>query len=105
MNSFTVEQGDVLQIEGQKFDTLVLSKDTLNKTGYAVLCPLLKDNKESTLTVPVTLNDEYIGTAHLEILRGVNLLPRHFKMRGQISYEQIQNITDAAQAMFDYYPF
>ena len=37
-------------------------------------------------------------------MRGIDIRARHYSLLGEISMEQIQNISDAAQDIFDYYP-
>ena len=50
-------------------------------------------------------SDVYNGTALLEHLRSLDLQARHYRKISGISYEQIQDISDAVQGIFDYYPY
>ncbi len=71
------QQGDILWLEREEQYVLVLSREFFNQSGMSVVCPL-GDNA------------------------GPDAL--HRKISG-ISYEQIQDISDAVQGIFDYYPY
>lgn len=97
-------QGDILQLESPKICILVLSKDFFNQTGMCVACPLMKTAPPDALHIPVYAED-YQGMAMLEQLRSLDLRERYYSKRAELSIDQIQNITDAVQSIFDYYPF
>jgi mRNA interferase MazF len=99
-----VSQGDIISIEGQKFDTLVLSKDFFNKEGFAVLCPIAKHANDIPLHIQI-VSENYKGIALLENLKSLNLNTRFYKIKGHISFDQIQNISDAVQGIFEYAPW
>lgn len=44
-----VQQGELLHIPGVKSDVLVLSKNFFNQTGFAVVCPVLKNGGSGEL--------------------------------------------------------
>ena len=44
-----VNQGDVIRINSIKADLLVLSKETFNKSGFAIVCPVLQDGMKASL--------------------------------------------------------
>ena len=97
-------QGEVIRLQGKSLDFLVLSKDFFNQTGFAVLCPLFTSGSEAALNLRVSYGDT-TGIAHLEALKSIDLAARHYKSIGQLNLTQIQNISDAVQSIFDYYPF
>lgn len=99
-----IQQGELLRIEGVKPDVLVLSKDFFNQTGFAVVCPVLSEGRSGALNIAVSA-ENFSGIAHLENLKSMDLKVRHYKTIGQLSYKQIQNISDAVQGIFDYYPY
>lgn len=99
-----VQQGDILRISGLRSEVLVLSKNFFNETGFAIVCPILHDTGTGALNIAV-FSENYTGVAHLENLKSLDLTARHFQKAGQISYGQIQNISDAVQGIFDYYPY
>ena len=100
----TIQQGDILHLSSPSVDILVLSKDFFNRTGMVIACPLLKKASKDALHIPVTA-DGFTGIALLEQLRSLDTHARFYKSVSHLSFEQIQNISDAAQGIFDYYPF
>ena len=99
-----VNQGDVIRINSIKADLLVLSKETFNKSGVAIVCPVLQDDAYGALNIRI-FYDKYEGITHPEGIRAFDLSARHYRLLGQISFSDIQNVTDAIQSIFDYYPF
>lgn len=99
-----VKQGEIILIEGNRQCALVLSRDLFNRTGLAVLCPVMKSTSADALHIPVSY-PEYEGIAMIEQLKTFDLNKRLYQTIAQLSYDQIQNLTDAVQAIFDYYPY
>lgn len=99
-----VHQGEIILFEGSRQCALVLSRDFFNRSGLAVLCPVMKDVSEDALHIPVHMPD-LEGTAMVEQLKTFDLNKRVYQKIGRLSYDQIQNITDAVQGIFDYYPY
>lgn len=62
------------------------------------------DISEDPLHIPV-FTDHLKGVAKLEQLRSLDLAARHYTRLGELPFDQIQNVADAVQAIFDYYPF
>lgn len=104
MEQEQIEQGMVLRLEHPQMDVLVLSRAFFNRSGLTVVCPVVSGAKDDALHIPVTF-DTYAGAALLEQLRSLDLHARFYKKLGQISYRQIQDISDAVQDIFDYYPY
>jgi len=101
---YHVEQGDIIELETNRSLVLILSKNFFNKTGLSIVCPVVKKAAEDALHIPVQ-SDAVQGTALCEQLKTMDLERRHFRKTGSISYVQIQEITDAVQSIFDYYPY
>lgn len=99
-----VHQGDILRFPNNKDAFLVLSKDFLNQTGMSILCPLITSAPIGSLRIAVSI-EGYNGYTKLEALKGIDLSSRHYQVLGQLSYDQIQNVSDAVQGLFAYYPF
>lgn len=99
-----VHQGDLLKLKNPSFHILILSKDFFNQSGMAVACPVVEQAAPDALHIPVK-TEEFSGVAMIEQLRSLDLQTRHYKTVGTISFEQIQNVSDAAASLFDYYPF
>lgn len=97
-------QGEILKLERPAITVLVLSKDFFNESGMAVVCPVSDGAEEDPLHIPVC-TEKLQGVAMLEQLRSLDLQARHYTRLSVLPFEQIQNIADAAQAIFDYYPF
>ena len=98
------QQGDILWLEKEGRYVLVLSRAFFNTTGMAVVCPLRENAEPDALHIEVS-SDAYKGTAMLEHLRSLDLQARYYRKISSISYEQIQDISDAVQGIFDYYPY
>ena len=98
------QQGDILWLEREEQYVLVLSREFFNLSGMSVVCPLRDHAEPDALHIRI-LSDKYNGTALLEHLRSLDLQARHYQKVSVISYEQIQDITDAVQGIFDYYPY
>ncbi len=98
------QQGDILWLEKEEQYVLVLSREFFNQSGMSVVCPLRDNAKPDALHIRIS-SDAYNGAALLEHLRSLDLQARHYRRISGISYEQIQNISDAVQGIFDYYPY
>ena len=99
-----IRQGDILRLENSRFDVLTLSKDFFNRSGMIIACPVVGKADPDALHIEVTAG-AYKGTALLEQIRSLDMLIRHYQRIGTLEYAQIQNIADAVQSIFDYYPF
>ena len=98
-----VQQGDIIHLEREKIDALVLSREFFNASGMAVVCPVFPQLKEDALHIPVE-TEGYSGMAALEQMKSLDLKRRFYGTIGQLSIPQIQNISDAVQGIFEYYP-
>ena len=99
-----VQQGEIIILEGSRQHALVLSRDFFNKSGLAVLCPVVKNASKDALHIPVFL-PEYEGTAIIEQLKTLDMDKRLYQTVGNLPYDQMQNLADAVQGIFDYYPY
>ena len=69
-----------------------------------IVCPVIKSAADAALNIPIEA-DTYSGYAILDQLRSIDIRARHYAVVGVIRFEQIQNISDAVQDIFDYYPY
>ena len=99
-----VQQGSLLHLSGIDQTVLVLSREFFNRTGMLVVCPVRKNTRKAALNIQIT-TENFTGFAMLDQMRGIDIRARHYSTLGEIPFEQIQNISDAAQGIFDYYPF
>ena len=100
----TVQQGSILFLAGTEQTVLVLSREFFNKTGMLIVCPVRKNAGHAALNIPVSAGD-HSGYALLDQRKGIDIRARHYSVLDEISFDQIQNISDAVQDIFDYYPY
>jgi len=97
-----VEQGDIIKINGINHLALVISKDSYNKSGMAIVCPILQKSIGSTFEVEVSINDSLMYVAS-DSVRQLDLNIREYSTKGRISYSKLIYIIDMAQSIIDYY--
>ena len=95
------EQGDILFVEKIKEPVLVVSKNFFNCSEQAIVCPILSSAVPDPLHIPI-IADEVQGSVLCEQMKLLDLRYRGYKKISRIKYEDIINITDAIQAIFDY---
>lgn len=95
------EQGDILKIENSSYNFLVASKNFFNKTEQAILCPIVNDTYKDPLHIEIKTKNIH-GLVMCEQLKLYDLKTRGYKKIDRIKYDEIINITDAIQAIFDY---
>jgi mRNA-degrading endonuclease toxin of MazEF toxin-antitoxin module len=96
-----VHQGDILKVEHIKTPVLVVSKDFFNQTGEIVGCPVLKSGRAGALHIFVQ-TQKLEGFVQCEKLALLDLNVRGYMPVDRIPVEDIINITDAIQGIFDY---
>ncbi|MBO4373848.1 MAG: hypothetical protein J5829_01965 [Lachnospiraceae bacterium] len=95
-----VEQGEIIMIEGIRFKkAVVVSKDTYNKTGSVVVCPVAPEEPECTLKLRISEN-EYVICDNMKV---TDLNARRFHSVGSVTYPELIRICDMIQSIFDYY--
>lgn len=99
-----IAQGDILSVEGINALILVVSKTYFNRTEQIVACPVLEKASEDPLHIPVlAMNMQRIVLC--EQMKLLDLRVRGYKKLTELKLEDVMNITDAIQSIFDYYPF
>lgn len=99
MNS--IEQGDLLRINGLNYPVIVVSNRFFNQSGKAIVCPILKNAVEGPLHIP--LKDSSIeGYVLCEQVRYVDLNARRYSKLTSSHYFDIMDISDAVMGIFDY---
>lgn len=96
-----ISRGDILKLEHIKGCVLVVSNNTFNQYENAIVCPISKDQQETALHIPIETS-EVKGTVWCEQLKLLDLRVRGFSKVSELKYEDIMNITDAIQGIFDY---
>ena len=98
-----IKQGDILQLEKPSIYILVLSKDFFNQSGFIIACPVAANTFPDALHIPVS-TEKYSGKALLEHLRSLDIRSRLYRHISSLPFDQIQEISDAVQSIFEYYP-
>lgn len=98
---FLAEQGDILSVERIKTPVLVVSKNFFNQSEQIIGCPIVKGMQEGPLHIAI-YNEEINGTVLCEQMKLFDLRYRGYKKISRIKYEEVMNITDAIQSIFDY---
>ncbi len=94
-------QGDILKIERIAHPVLVVSKNFFNSSGEIIGCPIYENSTESPLHICVAAN-EIQGYVQCEKLALLDLNVRGYKKISEIIMNDMINIADAIQGIFDY---
>ena len=97
----TVHQGDILKVDKIKLPVLVVSKDFFNQTGEIIACPVYNAGREDA-GHRQRQNQNRDGYVHCEKLALLDLNARGFVKLNSLHMNDIMNITDAIQGIFDY---
>lgn len=100
---FDIFQGDVLKIENIAPPVLVVSKNFFNNAEQAMVCPILKQAPLGPLHIPVK-SEDLEGVVLCEQVKFLDLRLRGYKKISELNRNDIMNIADAIQGIFDYYP-
>ena len=95
-----VNQGDIIKVEGIKLNMLVLSRDIINENEVCIVVPLSSNFRESVTHIKNSFSEELLIT---EQLRYIDLTTRYYKKLGNLSLEEMQNVVDVVQGLFDIY--
>ncbi len=99
-----ITQGDILSIERINTPVLVVSKTFFNKSEQIIACPIMLKSFEDPLHISIETKDIQ-GYVLCEQMKLLDLRVRGYKKISELPMEEIMNITDAIQSIFDYYPF
>ena len=100
----TIEQGEILSIEKISTPILVVSKNFFNRSEQIIGCPILQKASADPLHIVVKTNDVQ-GFVLCEQLKLLDLRVRGYNKISELKTNDIINISDAIQGIFDYYPF
>lgn len=98
MNEF--HQGEILKAKGIQNPIFVASKDTYNRTGQAVVCPIVSGSILSPTTYPIPDTDY---TIVCDQLRYIDLSVREFRHIKELSINDLVEISNIIESLFDYY--
>lgn len=97
----TVEQGDLLKIEGIVHPVMVVSNNFFNQSGRAIVCPVIKKAVPGPLHIEVQSAAEE-GFVLCEQVRYIDLSARRFVKLSEAHYYDVMDIADAVAGMFEY---
>ena len=80
------------------------NKDFFNQSGMAVLCPIVRFAEEDALHFPFQTK-ELQGVILAEQMKSMDLSVRYYQTVSSLSIAQLQDVCDAVQDIFAYYPY
>ncbi len=97
-------QGDIIEIDGfAKKQFVIVSKNAfIRATGVFHVCPLLKDVAKGPLHINVLGKNKTSGTIICEQIKLIDPAVRNCTRTDLLPYEQIMNVSDAVQGIFEY---
>ena len=96
-------QGDIIKISGYSTRFLIISKNSFIKAAHVFhVCPVLKACTAGPLHIKITGQNSETGTAACEQIKLIDPASRNCIKTDRISYDQIMNISDAVQGIFEY---
>ena len=96
-----VEQGDLLKVEGIQHPVIVVSNNFFNRSGMAIVCPIMKKAVPGPLHIEIK-DGPVEGFVLCEQVRYLDLSSRRFSRLTQTHYFDIMDISDAVVSMFEY---
>ena len=100
-----IKQGDVLRVSGVKAPVLVISNETFNQIGEALVCPVLKNIPPNAIHPLVQIHNNQQVTSALiacEDPRHLDLKSRRFSKIGTVELFQMMDIADIVIGMIEY---
>lgn len=96
-------QGDIIKISGFRNKFMVISKNAFIKaTNVFHVCPLLENYAEGPLHIAVTGKEKTNGIVICEQIKLIDPSARGCTRVDRVPYEDIMNISDAIQGIFEY---
>lgn len=94
------EQGNLIYIEELKQEVLVVSTKFFNQSGQVIVCPIVHEIYADPLHIDI-ISEDIRKIVMCEQMKLMDLRNRKYKKVGQLTHEEMLNITDAIQAIFD----
>ncbi|WP_029319034.1 type II toxin-antitoxin system PemK/MazF family toxin [Butyrivibrio sp. AE3004] len=97
-------QGDIIRITGFKRQLFVIvSKNAfINATGIFHVCPMLSNIQAGPIHIPVCGKKSESGTVICEQIKAIDPRARGCNRVDSLAYEDIMNVSDAVQGIFEY---
>ena len=96
-----VEQGDIIRVPNIDFPLLVISRTLYNKTGKALVCPIVRNAGDATLTVEID-TASVSGFVCCDNPKRLDLASRGYSPKGRIPLAQLIVVLDMVQSLIDY---
>ncbi len=94
-------QGDILKVASLPYPLVVVSKNFFNESGLVMACPILPAAVRGPLRIRCE-NTRNPGFVCCEQVRVVDLNARRFSRTDAVPYDDLMDIVDAIQSIFDY---
>ena len=102
INIMSFLQGDIIKIAGFKNRFLVISKNAfISKTNVFHVCPIMAGIPKGPLHIVIKGENDTIGTALCEQIKLIDPSTRNCSKTDCVPYEQMMNISDAIQGVFE----
>ena len=97
-----LSQGDIIKIQGFSSHFLIVSNNAfINATRMFHVCPFINAN-EGPLHIRAMGINGIAGTAVCEQLKIIDPEQRRCRREDRLPYDQLMNISDAIQGIFEY---
>lgn len=98
-----IEQGDIIHITNGRVPFLVVSSSFYNRSGMAIVCPIVKNSFDDAMHVEIhtEITD---GVVLCEELAAVSVAGRGGSVRDHLFGESLLEIVYRVQSIFDYVP-
>lgn len=97
----TLEQGQVIKLEGVRNPILVVSKDYYNKLGFIIGCAVVNDAIENAINIRIA-SEGFEGIVLCDQVRNFDIFTRDYRILGKIDMNSRILISDIIQGLFDY---
>jgi mRNA-degrading endonuclease toxin of MazEF toxin-antitoxin module len=96
-----VKQGDIVTVRGIKHPMLVVSKDSYNKTGNMLVCPIVKEEPDILLKVYFE-TPQILGYVCCDSIRQLCWEDRGCSNKGSIPIAKLLYVLDMISSIFDF---
>lgn len=94
-----VGQGDIINLDNLDFPCIVISKNTYNESGHAIVCPILK-NDESLLSYRVDVGP-VCGYVQCDNVRMLDLTARTYFTKASASMADLLGILSMTTSVLE----
>ena len=99
----SVSQGDIIKLDAFKNQYLVVSKNSyIRATGMFHICPILKNVKAGPVHIQIKGRAKTTGTAICDQLKLIDPRERSYTVSDSVPYDQIMEVSDVIQGIFEY---